>query len=55
MTELQYALAVLIIKEIMQGGARLNKVSEMSDDDCRAAIPLVQARIDKNDETIMGL
>ena len=55
MTPLQLELAALIVKELIKGGQRLAKVGEMDDDQCRVAIPLVQANIDKNDEIIQGL
>ena len=55
MTALQIQLATLIIKELIKGGQRLAKVGEMPDAECLIAIPLVQASINANDETIMGL
>jgi len=55
MTEAQFELALLLIKGLMKLGERLNKVGSMTDDQCRTAIPLVQANIDKNDDVIKGL
>jgi hypothetical protein len=55
MTPLQVEVIALIIKQLIKAGERLAKVGEMTDDECRAAIPLIQANIDANDETIMGL
>jgi len=55
MTPLQIQLAALLAKELIQGIQRLSKVGEMNDDQCLAAIPLIQSNIDKNDATIMGL
>ena len=55
MTPLQIQLAALIAKELIQGIQRLSKVGEMNDAECLIAIPLVQANIDANDETIQNL
>ena len=62
MTAAQYELAVLILKGLFRAGEylanaadRLNKVASMTDEQCRAAIPGVQASIDANDQTIQGL
>jgi len=55
MTPIQWEFALLLIKGIMKGCERLNKVGEMTDEQCRAAIPLVQEEIDKNDAIIQEL
>ena len=55
MTPAQFELALLLIKGIMQLGERLDKVGNMTDQECRVAIPLIQTHIDKNDQTIQGL
>ena len=62
MTAAQYELAVLILKGLFKAGEslanaaeRLNRVGDMTDEQCRAAIPGVQAAIDANDQTIQGL
>jgi len=55
MTAVQWEFALLLIKGIMKAVQRLEKVGEMTDDQCRAAMPLVQANIDRNDEIIKGL
>lgn len=62
MTAAQFELAVLILKGMFKAGeylvdaaARLDKVSSMTDEECLAAIPVVQAHIDKNDQTIQEL
>ena len=55
MTSAQFELALLLIKGIMQLGERLDKVGNMTDDDCLAAIPIVQASIDANAYIIEGL
>lgn len=55
MTALQFQVAALLAKELIQGIQRLSKVGEMNDAQCLAVIPLVQANIDRNDETIQEL
>ena len=62
MTAAQFELAVLILKGMYKAGeylydavARLDKVAAMTDEECLAAIPVVQANIDKNDDVIQGL
>ena len=62
MTAAQFELAVLIIKGMYKAGEylakagdRLAKVGNMTDEECLAAIPVVQANIDRNDDIIKGL
>ena len=55
MTPLQFEVAALIIKQIVKAGERLATVGDMTDDQCLVMIPIVQANIDANDETIMRL
>ena len=55
MTSAQYELAVLIIKGIVNLSQRLDKVGQMSDDECKAAMPAVQTAIDTNDQIIQEL
>ena len=55
MTPAQFELALLLIKGIVKMGERLDKVGEMTDQECRMAIPLIQTHIDTNDETIQEL
>ena len=62
MTAAQYELAVLIIKGMYKAGehlvaasARLKLVGNMTDEQCMAAIPVVQQNIDRNDDIIKGL
>lgn len=62
MTPAQFELAVLILKGMFKAGeylvdaaARLDKVSSMTDAECLAAIPIVQANIDRNDDVIKNL
>ena len=62
MTAAQYELAVLILKGmykageyLVNAGERLAKVGNMTDEQCRAAIPVVQQNIDRNDDIIKGL
>jgi len=55
MTPAQFELALLLVKGIMKLGERLDKVGNMTDDDCLAAIPTVQASIDANAYIIEGL
>ena len=62
MTAAQYELAVLILKGMFKAGEylfnaadRLDKVASMTDEECLAAIPVVQANIDRNDDVIKGL
>ena len=62
MTAAQYELAVLILKGLFKAGEslanaaeRLDKVGNMTDEECLAAMPGVQASIDANDQTIQGL
>ena len=55
MTPAQFELALILIKGIVKLGERLDKVGQMTDQECRTAIPVVQAHIDKNDEVIWGL
>lgn len=62
MTAAQYELAVLILKGMYKAGeylvdasARLKLVGGMTDEECLAAIPIVQGNIDRNDDIIKGL
>jgi len=62
MTAAQFELAVLILKGMYKAGeylvnaaARLDKVAAMTDEECLAAVPIVQANIDANDDVIKGL
>ena len=55
MTPLQVEVLLLLVKQMVKTGERLAKVGEMNDDQCRAAIPLIQSNIDANDETIQNL
>ena len=62
MTQAQFELAVLILKGMFKAGeylvdasARLDKVSSMTDEQCLAAIPVVQQNIDRNDDVIKNL
>ena len=55
MTAAQFELALLLIKGIMKLSEHLNKVGNMTDEECLAAIPAVQAAIDKNDDVIQEL
>ena len=55
MTSAQFELALLLIKGIVKLSERLDKVGKMTDEQCREAIPAVQAAIDKNDDVIKGL
>jgi len=62
MTEAQFELAVLILKGMYKAGehlvaasARLKLVGDMTDEQCMAAIPVVQVNIDRNDDIIKGL
>ena len=55
MTSAQVELALLLIKGIMKLGERLDKVGNMTDEQCREAISAVQAAIDKNDDVIQEL
>jgi len=55
MTEVQFELALLIIKGIVKLAERLDTVGKMTDDECRAAMPVVQVGIDANDKVIMEL
>jgi len=55
MTPAQFELARILIKGIVKLGERLDKVGQMTDQECREAIPLVQTNIDKNDQTIQEL
>jgi len=55
MTPLQLEVIALIIKQLIKTVERLAKVGDMTDDDCRAAIPLIQSNIDTNDDIIQQL
>jgi len=55
MTSAQFELALLLIKGIMKLSERLNKVGNMTDEECLAAIPIAQAEIDANDQAIQEL
>ena len=55
MTPIQWELALLIIKGIMKGCDRLGKVGDMTDEQCLAAIPVIQTGIDANDKIITEL
>ena len=55
MTSAQFELALLLIKGIVKLSERLDKVGNMTDEECRAAIPGVQSEIDANDQVIQGL
>jgi len=62
MTAAQFDLAVLILKGMYKAGehlvaasARLKLVGDMTDEQCMAAIPVVQGNIDRNDDIIKGL
>jgi len=55
MTNAQFELALLLVKGLVKLGERLDKVGSMTDDQCRAMIPAVQAGIDGNDKIIEGL
>ena len=55
MTAAQYEMALLLIKGIVKLSERLNKVGNMTDEECLAAIPIAQADIDANDQAIRGL
>jgi len=55
MTSAQFELALLLIKGIVKLSERLDKVGKMTDQECRVAMPGVQANIDANDQVIQGL
>ena len=55
MTLAQFELAVLLLKGIAKLTAHLDKVGNMTDEECLAAMPGVQAVIDANDQTIQWL
>ena len=62
MTAAQFELASLILKglfiageRIVDANARLKVVGGMTDEQCLAAIPVVQQNIDRNDDIIKGL
>ena len=62
MTAAQFELAVLILKGMYKAGeylvdaaSRLDKVASMTDEECLAAIPVVQENINRNDDVIKGL
>ena len=55
MTNAQFELALLLVKGLVKLGERLDKVGQMTDEQCQAAIPFVQAGIDENDKIIEGL
>jgi len=55
MTNAQFELALLLVKGLVKLGERLDKVGSMTDEQCLAAIPVVQANIDRNDDVIKGL
>jgi len=55
MTPAQFELALFLIKGIIKLGERLDKVGDMTDEQCLAAMPAVQADIDANDQIIQGL
>lgn len=55
MTSAQFELALLLIKGIVKLSERLDKVGNMTDEQCLAAMPEVQAAIDANDQVIQGL
>ena len=55
MTPAQFELALLLIKGIVKLGERLDKVGQMTDQECREAIPVIQTHIDTNDQIIQEL
>jgi len=55
MTPAQWELALLLIKGIMKTCEHVQKVGDMTDDECIAAIPVVQAELDRNDAVIQAL